>query len=370
MTETRSADCIVVGGGLLGLLSARALRRAGMGVTLLERGMVCREASWAGGGILSPLYPWRYPEAVTTLVGWSQQRYPELAAEVQEETGIDVEWVRSGLLMPGIQVEPAIRNWARSHGYPLQEIEPERLAGLEPELGAVAAGRPQPAVLLPDVAQIRNPRLGRALRLALQQQGVTLLEHTAVTGLIVRHGSVQGVTTQRGEFRAPRVVVAGGAWSAELLSGAGYELDVAPVRGQMIQFRARPGLLRHIVLAGEHYLVPRRDGLILAGSTLEHVGFDSSTTQSARTLLRERALGLVPALADCPLVAHWAGLRPGSRDGIPLIDEHPRIRGLYVNTGHFRNGVGMAPASARLLVDRMLQRDSITAFAPYALGKS
>jgi glycine oxidase len=163
------------------------------------------------------------------------------------------------------------------------------------------------------------------------------------------------------------VVIAGGAWSAALLRDTGLDLPVTPVRGQMIQFKARPGLLRHIVLDRDHYLVPRQDGLILAGSTLEHVGFDKSTTQAARDLLRERALQLVPALADCPIVRHWAGLRPGSKDGIPLIDEHPQIRGLYVNAGHYRNGVGMAPASARLLVDRILHRESFTQFAPYSL---
>ena len=128
-----------------------------------------------------------------------------------------------------------------------------------------------------------------------------------------------------------------------------------------------PGLLGHIVLRDGYYLVPRRDGLILAGSTLEYAGFNKETTTAARELLAGRALQLVPALSDHRIVNHWSGLRPGSPEGIPYICEHPEIEGLYLNTGHFRNGVVMAPASARLLVDCLLERDSFTAFGPYRL---
>jgi len=133
----------------------------------------------------------------------------------------------------------------------------------------------------------------------------------------------------------------------------------------MIQFAARPGLLQHIVMHAGHYLIPRQDGLVLAGSTLEYSGYDKTTTDAARKTLSDWAIGLVPALAGCRIVRQWAGLRPGTRDGIPFIGACPGIRGLYLNTGHFRNGVVMAPASARLLTDCLLERDSFTAYKPY-----
>lgn len=148
---------------------------------------------------------------------------------------------------------------------------------------------------------------------------------------------------------------------------AGLELAVEPVLGQMIMFEARPGLLGHITMCGDYYLIPRQNGLVLAGSTLEHTGYTKKTTQAAREVLAEKALRLVPALSKYNIIKHWAGLRPGTADGVPFIGEHPQISGLYMNTGHFRNGVVMAPASAQLLVDNMFGRESFTSFAPYKL---
>jgi glycine oxidase len=163
------------------------------------------------------------------------------------------------------------------------------------------------------------------------------------------------------------VVIAGGAWSPLIMRQAGLELAVEPVRGQMIMFETHPGLLRHITMHGDYYLIPRQNGLVLAGSTLEYTGYNKETTQAARDVLMTRAIKLVPALSDYKVIKHWAGLRPGTSDGIPFIGEHPGVRGLYLNTGHFRNGVVMAPASAQLLLDCILERDSFTGLAPYAL---
>ena len=363
MTDVADSDCIVVGGGLLGMLTAFFLRSEGLSVAVLDQGSVCRESSWAGGGILSPLVPWDYPDAVSELVHWSQRHYPALAAELCERSGIDPEWQQSGLLMAETLLEPRITRWQMQHPCRIEPVEPEQIQELEPGLAPFR----EPALLLPDVAQIRNPRLCQSLAATLRVQDVAIHEHTPVRDLRFTGNTLAGVMTDRGAFHAERVVVAAGAWSAALLGDLLADLPVSPVRGQMIQYDAGPGLLRHIVLAQGRYLIPRRDGLLLAGSTLEYTGFDKNTTREARDSLADFARQLLPGLADCKIINHWAGLRPGKSDSIPIIGEHREIKGLYLNTGHFRNGVILGPASARLLVDLMMGRSSFTAPDAYCL---
>ncbi len=357
-------DCIVIGGGVIGLLTARALVQSGLAVTLVERGETGREASWAGGGILSPLYPWRYAEAVNSLAKLSQAQHFLLAEELREETGIDPEWTASGCLMLSVIDQTQALTWAATHGIDLQTLRSGAEYALEPALGTPRGG----VLWMPQMAQVRNPRLVKALKASLRKRGVEIREHTHVHRLLIRTNRIQGVDTTGGTFEADTVVLAGGAWSAELLEPLGQHLEVMPVRGQMLLFRGQPGLVRHIVMAGSHYLIPRRDGRILAGSTVERVGFEKSTTPAARAELQQAALELIPALADCAIEQQWAGLRPGSPAGIPFIGPHPAIRDLYVNAGHFRNGLVLGPASACLLADLMLRRTPALDPAPYSLA--
>ena len=377
-------DFIIAGGGLIGLLTARELRQAGANVTVVERGATGQESSWAGGGILSPLYPWRGPEAVTALVRWSQGYYPLLARELAAETGLDVEWIQNGLLVLDADEQARALAWARQSGVRLNLINRAEILQHEPQLDVAIAAE---ALWLPDIAQIRNPRLLKALRQSLLASGVVIKEHSEIRGLIAGAGRIQGVETASGSIMAPKVVVAAGAWSDNLLKNIGrfrhpasgdtcasmhveFYGEVFPVRGQMILFRAAPGLVSRIVIHKDHYVVPRRDGRILAGSTVEYAGFDKSTTHQALIELRQAAVALVPALAECEIEHHWAGLRPGTaeaRNGVPYIGEHPRVRGLYVNTGHFRNGVVMAPVSARLLADIIFERTPVVDPVPYQI---
>ncbi len=356
-------DCLVVGGGLIGMLTARELHKAGLRVALVERQAVGRESTWAGGGILSPLHPWRYSDAVNALAAWSQDRYPDLLRALHEESGVDPEHVRSGLLIVAGFEPDVARDWAVRWGRELELVTSEAAGALEPSLGVSV----ELAAWLPTVGQVRNPRFGQALRGSLDRLGVTVLEHRPVTGLSVRGSRVVGVETPEGEIAAGAVVVASGAWSGELLAATGIPLPVVPVRGQMLLYRAEPGVVKRILLDVDHYVIPRRDGRILAGSTMERVGFDKSTTDAALQTLRQAAERLVPALGHYPLERHWAGLRPGSPEGIPYISPHPRIEGLFVNAGHFRNGVVMGPASARLLADLILEREPILDPCPYRI---
>lgn len=355
---------VIVGGGVLGLLSCRLLAATGANVVLLESaGRVGRESSWAGGGIVSPLYPWRYSAAVMALAHWSQDFYPGFAQQLLEGTGVDPEVHVTGLYWLDLDDEAEALAWARREGRPLFSVDIAEAYRDVPVLGA-GFGR---AIHMPGVANVRNPRLVKALRAALASMpNVELREHCPVTGFVQDSGRIRGVTTVGGEIRADRVVLAAGAWSGELLRTLGLELPVEPVKGQMILYKCAEDFLPSMVLAKGRYAIPRRDGHILVGSTLEYSGFDKTPTDNALESLKASAEELLPALKDAEVVGHWAGLRPGSPEGIPFIGELPTHPGLWLNCGHFRNGLVLAPASCQLLIDLMLGREPIIDPAPYA----
>nr|WP_313402734.1 glycine oxidase ThiO [Pseudomonas sp.] len=357
------ADVAVLGGGAIGLLSTLLLAKGGVSVTLVEAGELGRESSWAGGGIVSPLYPWRYSAAVMALAHWSQDFYPGFAQQLLEGTGVDPEVHVTGLYWLDLDDEAEALAWAARERRPLFSVDIAEAYRDVPVLGA-GFGR---AIHMPGVANVRNPRLVKALRAALAAMpNVELREHCPVTGFVQDGGRIRGVTTVGGEIRADRVVLAAGAWSGELLRTLGLELPVEPVKGQMILYKCAEDFLPSMVLAKGRYAIPRRDGHILVGSTLEYTGFDKTPTDSALASLKASAEELLPALKDAEVVGHWAGLRPGSPEGIPFIGELPSHPGLWLNCGHFRNGLVLAPASCQLLVDQMLGREPIIDPAPYA----
>lgn len=360
---TQAQHTTVIGGGIIGLLSARELMQAGHKVLLLDKSAVGRESSWAGGGILSPLYPWRYSDAVNELALWSQSQYRALCQQLSESSGIDPQWRQSGLLIL-TQGEPGIEAWRPRFGPASLRLESQAaIHELEPRL-ATGFG---PALWMPHIAQVRNPRLIAAIRADLEANGCEFRQNTEVTGLTIEAGQLLGIKTKAGVIDTQQAILAAGAWSGGLLASCGISLPVRPVRGQMILFKSEPSWLQHMVLKDQRYVIPRADGRILMGSTLEEVGFDKSTTDDARQELFEAAIALIPGLADVPIETQWAGLRPGSVDGTPTISGVSGIQGLVVCSGHFRNGFVLGPGSARLAVDLLLGREPLMDPVPYCL---
>ena len=325
-----SRRVLIVGAGAVGCLSAIRLAERGWQVDLVDRTELGAESSWAGGGILFPLLPWNYGEAVNRLALAGASAYPALCRNLLAETGIDPEYLVSGMLIGPCSVSRAALDWCAAR--------------------AVACKQQRDHLWLPGIAQVRNPRLMRALRARLPALGVTLHEHTEMMPLADAAGCIAQWCSSDGQcFRADRYVVTAGAWSSRLLGPRALTGRFRPMRGQMLLYRLASDALPHIRYQDGFYLIPRGDGHILAGSTVEDAGFDKSTTTAAAEALQRKAVSMMPALAAAPVIKHWSGLRPGSPDNVPVIDRHPAFDNLYLNTGHFRYGVTMAPASADIL---------------------
>lgn len=360
MTET--TDILIIGGGISGLLAAREFNLAGYHVNVLDSQALGQESSWAGGGILLPIYPWRQPAAISDLVVPSIQAYPLLQQEILSATGLDPEWRACGMWISQNPDIDLARAWCLERGVAVTDGTQWQPTGIETEK--------QHPLWLPEVAQIRNPRLLKSLSAYLRQCGVTFYEHCPVTGIETVQDRVVAVRSGERRWTCSQLVITAGAWTPDLLAdclpSATSSLPVRPVKGQMLLFKAPADLLSCMVLDGDRYLIPRADGRILAGSTVEEAGFDKATSAVARDSLYQFATGLLPALADCPVEQHWAGLRPGSPQGVPVISRHPQFSNLAVNVGHFRNGLVMGPASARLLADLVLARPTELNPAAYA----
>ena len=351
------SDCLVIGGGVIGLSAAYELASTGKRVRLLERGELGREASWAGAGILPPpatredLPPWR------RLLTFSYGLHQQWSGRLREETGIDNGLRKCGAIhlarRPGEAAAlRADMSELAADGVEVVALESDGdLHRLEKNLRDDQLGTDsvRAAFHLPDEAQIRNPRHLQALEAACRRLNVELHEHTEVAGFTIRTGQVVEVTAGDATFQADYVVVTTGAWSEVLLSQLGLNLSVYPVRGQMILYRCAAPPLTRVVNEGPRYIVPRDDGRVLAGSTEEDVGFDKRTTEEGIRELRHFAEQLLPPLAGAELEHSWAGLRPHAVDGLPYLGRVPHLKNCYVAAGHYRAGLASSTGTAVLL---------------------
>lgn len=342
---------VVIGGGIVGCMTAWRLKQQGAEPVILERGRIGHESSWAGAGILSPINPWLYPDAFTRLVEASLTLYPSLQRELETLTGISSEWFRSGLLVPLFNDdtvdhrEPALA-WSARFGWQVEELDTAAALAAEPALSDDVAG----ALLWPQVGQVRNPRLLKALHRALSDAGVEMVEQAVVDELIRKDGRATGVRMVDGrEIAADAVLLAAGSWSGDLATQSGFRLPVEPVKGQIVLLRGESGVLRHIVKHDAAYFVPRRDGRILVGASMENVGFRGGNTVAEVHRLLQATLRIAPHLCDLEIERQWMGFRPGSPDGLPFLGPVESLPGLWVASGHYRNGVVLAPVTAELI---------------------
>lgn len=362
-------DVIVIGAGIIGLATAERLLIQGAKVTILERNKVGQESSWAGGGILSPLCPWDYSDAVTRLTSYSASQFPAWASVLRETTGVDPEYETCGMLVLPPYNRGLAQQWCSIREIQLEQRTLSGRISLKCSNEADTYAEFEQAIFLPETAQIRNPRLLQALRHRIAQLGGRIIENCAVESLNAVHQKIQSITSSQGDFSADHIIISAGAWSKEILGMYALKLDIKPIRGQMLLFKFdRTPPIHNIFVENDLYIIPRRDGHLLIGSTLEDVGFNKQTTASARKHLLMRAQAILPALQAMPIVQHWSGLRPASPDNIPTIGKHPMISNLYINSGHFRYGVTMAPASAEILVNEITGNSQPFDITPYQTG--
>ncbi len=365
-------DGLILGAGAIGLSLAYELAQHGWKVRVVDRGEPGREASWAGAGILPPANQQHARDPLEQLRGLSCRLHVSWAEQLRAETGIDTGYRACGGIhvarQPGevASLKVAVRDWS-AEGIESIPLDAAGLRQREPALAAFHSGQVTAAYWLPGEAQLRNPWHMRALLRACEQRGVEISQRQEVLGWETEHGSVTAVKTARGALRARTICVAAGAWTTALLQPLGLRLELRPWRGQMALLGGPRGLLQHVINEGPRYLVPRDDGRVLVGSTMEDVGFDKSTTPHAVAQLVQFAHELVPDLRSAPIEQSWAGLRPGTGDGMPYLGRMPGYDNLFVAAGHFRNGLYLSPATAVVMGQIMREQApaiDLTMFRP------
>jgi glycine oxidase len=385
-------DCLVIGGGVIGLSLAWQLAERGKKVRLLDRQGVGQEASWAGAGILPPASREALAHPLDQLRGMSFELHQSWAERLRAETGIDTGYRRCGgiylartagetaalaawaetLREEGVEVEklpigldgknPSVGSLSRNvthsrhvqcqtseiHAKTLQTVEPKVV--IKPEAGGLSI---RSAWLLPDECQLRNPWYLKALQKICAMRGVEIVPECEVTDFEIAGEQVTGVSTSQGIIRAEQVCVTSGAWTGLLLQKLGMTLGVVPMRGQMVLFRSNRPVATHVINEGPRYLVPREDGRLLAGSTEEEAGFDKQTTEEGIAELIAFARSLLPELESAEIERTWAGLRPASFDGFPYLGPIPGLAKAFVAAGHFRSGLYLSPGTATVMAELM-----------------
>lgn len=352
--RNETADIVIVGGGVIGLMIARSLRQRALDVVLVERSELGKEASYAAGGILGPQAEADRADEFFELACQSRNLYPTVASELFEETGLDIDLDTSGTLYLALteadESEVAERfEWQTRAGLSVSRLTAAEARGLEP----VIAAHVRTVLHFPGDIQVDNRRLLTALIEANHKLGVRVLTRTMVQSIQCEAGRIKGVVTSRGTISTPRIVLAAGAWTS-MISAARNEplprIEIEPVRGQMVCLQTTPRALRHLLYSPRGYLVPRRDGRVLAGSTTEEVGFAKEVTAGGIAKILKQTLEIAPVLASAPVIDIWAGFRPRAEDHLPVLGQSA-VEGLFYATGHYRNGILLAPITARLIVE-------------------
>ncbi|MEA2640441.1 MAG: glycine oxidase [Chloroflexota bacterium] len=361
----RIPDVLVVGGGLIGCSIAYALACEGAKVTVVERAGIGAEASSAAAGILAPrahategaLFPFAMA---------SHARYPAWIAAIREETPLDVEYIRSGVLHVAITDAEGrlLRERAdrlRADGHDVTWLEPFDVLSHEPALNARIRG----GMFDVDAYHVNPSRLTQAVAQAAARHGVHFVLGGEVQGIGGSAGRATAVRTATGAISGDHIVLATGAWMATAGDWLGMAIPIAPARGQILALSAMPSPIQTIIWGEAAYLLPRFDGSIVLGATVEHVGFDRRLTASGINWLLEQIPALCPVLRNATFLRAWTGFRPMAPDELPIIGRAPGWDNVTIATGHHRNGITLAPITAELVARLVLHEESDQLIEPF-----
>lgn len=339
-------DFIVVGAGIIGMSVALELVKQGQKTVIFDSGKLGKQSSWAAGGILSSMSPWTEDPSSFKLSEQGKHDYLEYIHKLNNETGIDAELIKSGLVIIGEDQVKNMRSWAKNK--PIVVTDDFMVNELVLEH----------ALLLPEIYQIRPSRLLKALHKSLKLHNIPIFADTRVDKISINNNKFDHIKYGTQKIYADTVIICAGCWSQKILDNFNCDINIKPIHGQMLCVEAKKLGCKHIVLDGNHYMIPRNDDNILIGSTMEDIGFIKSTSKQDEKILMDWACSIFPELEKSTISKHWSGLRPYANRGKPYIGMLPEYENIAINSGHFRKGILQAFSSSRLLTDHLLGKES------------
>ncbi len=370
----KQADAVIIGAGVIGCAIAWRLGQAGMRVVVVERGRAGGEASHAAGGMLVPLSEAVREDDFFNLTRASLAMYAGFARDLKAASGVDVEYRDEGTLYLALtrEDEEALDRrfqWQQAMELNVKRLNAKGALELEPLINSSLRF----ALKYPGDHQVDNRRLMTALQTAARNAGVEFLTHTEARELLIENIAgkkrVTGVITARGALRAHAVVIAAGSWSSLLRCDESPRFEIRPVRGQMVAIEMPASATRHVIYSRRGYLVPRLSGYLIAGSTTEHAGYDKRVTAGGVASIIERAIEIMPGVAGQAIIETWAGLRPHAPDDLPILGDDPGVAGLIYATGHYRNGILLAPITAQAISELIIKGESQVNLAPFSVSR-
>jgi glycine oxidase len=350
------SEILIIGGGIIGLSIARNLRKLGVKkITILERGKLGQEASFAAAGMLAVQAETNKCDTFFRFCDESRNLFPNFAAELLDETGIDIELETSGTLYLSFNENDSIEinkrfEWQKSAGLTVEKLNATEIRKIEPFISPDV----REGLFFEKDWQVENRKLLSALKLFAENNNIDVCENEEVVAILNEKNRVIGVETKNGKFLADKVIITTGAWTSFIKTTDFVLPEIKPIRGQMLSVKTAKRLFSKVIYSPRGYIVPRRDGRILAGATVEDIGFDSNITREGMDNIFANTLELVPSLENLGIAEKWSGLRPFFADGLPILGRIPNFDNILIATAHFRNGILLAPKTAEIIAKQAI----------------